>query len=169
MQITTLDTIDEVRALEPWLSAYIHFVTADLERFAGVTFDPSALLRNTLNSLDKVVPPQGATLVAEAPDGRRLGMVFLRPSGAEAMEIKRLYVPETGRGQGVGKALVLHAMDVAREKGAARLRLDSSKNLINAINLYRNLGFRDCPPYAESDHFDDPVLGPHLVFMDCLL
>ncbi len=166
MRIRTLDTLDEVRTLDGLLEEYIRFVTRDLERASGVSFDPEKLLANTRASLDKVVPPKGVTLVAEDRDGTRLGMGFLRPSGPDAMEIKRLYVPPSARGRGVGKALVETAIGIARNRGARALRLDSTRNLETALGLYRSLGFEDCAPYAESDHFGDPVLGPHMVFME---
>lgn len=164
--IRTLDRLDDVRSIEGMLGDYIRFVTEDLHRVSGVTFDPDQLLNNTLNSLDKVVPPLGLTFVAEDGDGERLGMVFLRPSGPDAMEIKRLYVPPAGRGQGAGKRLVEASIDHARKTGAKALRLDTTRNLDAAISLYRRYGFVDRPPYPESDHYEDPILGPYLLFME---
>jgi hypothetical protein len=90
MRIRTLDRLQDVRALDGLLEEYIRFVTDDLARVSDVTFDPDVLLEKTLSSLDKVVPPNGHTFGAEDTDGKVLGMVFLRPSGADAMEIKRL-------------------------------------------------------------------------------
>ena len=118
MIIRRLETLAEVRTLDGLLGEYIRFVTSDLERAHGVTFDPDQLLANTLGSLDKVIPPNGYTFIAEGDDGVRLGMFFLRPSGPDAMEIKRLYVPLAGRGRGVGKTLVQHAMTTAKDNGA---------------------------------------------------
>ena len=166
MRIRTLDRLQDVHSLDGLLEEYIRFVTGDLERAFGVTFDPEVLLENTLSSLDKVVPPKGYTFVAEDEAGEVLGMAFLRPSGTDAMEIKRLYVPPSGRGRGVGRALVEAAMDAARQAGAIALRLDSSRNLETAIALYQSLGFVERAPYPESDHFEDPILGPYLIFME---
>lgn len=166
MRIRTLDRLQDVHSLDGLLEEYIRFVTGDLERAFGVTFDPEVLLENTLSSLDKVVPPKGHTFVAEDEAGEVLGMAFLRPSGTDAMEIKRLYVPPSGRGRGVGRALVEAAMDAARQAGAIALRLDSSRNLETAIALYQSLGFVERAPYPESDHFEDPILGPYLIFME---
>ena len=166
MRIRTLDRLQDVHSLDGLLEEYIRFVTGDLERAFGVTFDPEVLLENTLSSLDKVVPPKGHTFVAEDEAGEILGMAFLRPSGTDAMEIKRLYVPPSGRGRGVGRALVEAAMDAARQAGAIALRLDSSRNLETAIALYQSLGFVERAPYPESDHFEDPILGPYLIFME---
>ncbi len=164
--VRTLDRLEDVRSIEGMLGDYIRFVTDDLRRASGVSFDPDVLLNNTLNSLDKVVPPLGLTFVAEDGDGQRLGMVFLRPSGPDAMEIKRLYVPPAGRGQGVGKALVEASINHARDSGANALRLDTTRNLEAAITLYRNFGFVERPPYPESDHYEDPILGPYMLFME---
>lgn len=166
MRIRSLDTVEEVRTLDGLLEDYIRFVTDDLRRAAVVTFDPDLLLEKTLGALDKVIPPNGLALIAEDATGTRVGMGFLRPSGPDAMEIKRLYVPPEGRGRGVGKALVQHMADIARSRGAKALRLDSTRNLETAIGLYRSLGFQERAPYPESDHFEDPVLGPHLIFME---
>ena len=57
-------------------------------------------------------------------------------------------------------------MDAARQAGAIALRLDSSRNLETAIALYQSLGFVERAPYPESDHFEDPILGPYLIFME---
>ena len=166
MHIRTIDSLRDVRSLAGMLEDYIRFVTEDLQRAYGVTFDPKVLLENTMSSLDKVIPPLGWTFVAEDAMGERLGMVFLRPSGADAMEIKRLYVPPARRGEGVGRTLVTTSMDAARRAGARALRLDSSRNLTAAIGLYGALGFVERGPYPESHHFEDPILGPYLIFME---
>ena len=163
--IRRLTRLEDVRGLEAMLDEYIRFVAEDLRRASGISFDPAALLASTLGGLEKVIPPAGYTFVAEE-SGETLGMTFLRPSGPDAMEIKRLYVPPAGRGRGIGRALVEAAIEAARNEGALALRLDTSRNLEPAIGLYRSLGFKDRPPYPESDHFDDSIVGPYLVFME---
>lgn len=161
-----LDTLEAVRGLEPLVAEYIRFVCDDLKATSGVSFDAEALIRNTMGTLHKVVPPEGRTFVAEDAGGAPLGMVFLRASGAEAMEIKRLYVLPEARGTGAGRALVEAAEDAARGAGAKALRLDTTRNLAAAIGLYRSMGFAFRAPYPESDHVDDEVLREVLVFME---
>lgn len=163
--IRRLTTLEQVRRLEPLLGDYIQFVTDDLRRASGVSFDPDVLLTKTLAGLEKVIPPKGYTFVAEEA-GHILGMAFVRDSGPDAMEIKRLYVPPAGRGRGIGKSLVGAAIDAARDRGATALRLDTTANLEAAIALYKALGFEERPPYPESDHYEDDVLGPFLLFME---
>ena len=166
MLIRTLDTTEEVQTLEGLLVDYIRYVCDDLQRHAGVSFDQDALISNTMKTLHKVVPPEGRTFVAETADGDALGMVFLRKSTAEAMEIKRLFVRPEGRGTGAGRALVEAAMAEARAMGSSIMRLDSSRTLKAAIALYRSLGFKYCDPYPESDHYNDDELSDVLIFME---
>lgn len=166
MRLSSPDTLEDVRALSGLLEEYIHFVCADLQRFSGVAYDPASLVDRTLGSLDRVIPPHGRTFVAAPDGGEPFGMVFLRPSGRDGMEIKRLYVRPGARGTGAGRALVSAALEAAREAGAATVRLDTTRNLETAIALYRAMGFEERGPYEESDHFGDEVLGPYLVFME---
>ena len=166
MKLRTLDTVGEARALAGLLTDYVLFVTSDFEAATGVSVDPAGLIDKTLASLETCVPPHGRTFVAEDDAGMPLGMTFLRPSGAEAMEIKRLYVRPEARGTGAGRALVEAAMASAREAGRSVMRLDTSRNLTGAIGLYTSLGFALREPYPESDHYGDEALLPYLVFME---
>lgn len=165
MQIREVTSLANVLALKPLFEEYIDFACSDLERATGVSFDRQVLLSNTLNGIEKVVPPLGRTFVADVNDADEVGMVFLRPSGPNAMEIKRLYVRPEARRTGAGRALVETTVAAARDAGAKALRLDTSANLTAAIALYQSMGFEAVEPYKESDHFDDPVLSPHLLFM----
>ncbi len=166
MLVRSLDTLADVRALSPLFEQYLRFLCADLDRAFGLRFDPEDLLAQTLAGLHKVVPPHGQTFVAERSDGTKLGMVFLRKSGPEAMEVKRLYVLPEARGTGAGRALVATALDAARGAGVSAVRLDSTRNLEAAIALYRTFGFMERPPYVESDLYSIDVLAPHAVFME---
>ncbi len=167
--IHAIFSVAEARELEGLLGEFIDFVTADLLRVADVTFDPEELAENTLNALNNFVPPNGRSWVAKMEDGKAVGMIFLRRSGQDAMEIKRLYVKPEARGAGLGRKLVEMAITEARKHGARVLRLDSTKNLTDAIMLYQDFGFVFREPYIESDHFADEHLLPHLVFMELKL
>ena len=102
----------------------------------------------------KYAPPQGRLLLARA-SSRVLGCVALRPLDGETCEMKRLYTRPEARGAGLGKALVDAIIAAAREIGYARMRLDTVPSVMaSAVKMYRALGFREIPPYAEN-----PVAG----------
>ena len=61
----------------------------------------------------------------------------------EALEcyLAELYVVPERRGQGIGRALMEAAMDVARDQGAAYMDLGTSEDDLAARMLYESLGF----------------------------
>jgi carbonic anhydrase len=95
-------------------------------------------------------PPSGRLLVARA-GGIPRGVVGVSLTG-RAAELKRMYVQPAARGLGLGRALLLAAIDAARELGATRLWLETSPVLMGrAVHLYRDAGFVPGPPREFAD------------------
>ena len=105
------------------------------------------------------IPPLGALLVAEVKD-HIVGCIALRPfEPPDVGEIKRLYVRPAGRGLGLGSALSKAILNAAQAAGYRRVRLDTMPFMESAQALYRELGFREIPPYRFN-----PVAGT--IFME---
>jgi putative acetyltransferase len=95
-------------------------------------------------------PPRGRLLLATEDEGPA-GCVGLREWGARIAEMKRLYVRPGFRGRGLGRLLTDAALADARALGYRSIRLDTIPSVMApAIDLYRQLGFREIAPYREN-------------------
>jgi len=93
--------------------------------------------------------PEGSFFIARAL-GEIAGCVGMKRIGDGTCEMKRLFVRDRFKGEGIGAALVERLVEEARAKGYARMRLDTLRKMEAAIGLYRKLGFREIGQYVEN-------------------
>ncbi|MEU0546902.1 helix-turn-helix domain-containing GNAT family N-acetyltransferase [Micromonospora sp. NPDC005979] len=128
---------------DPRARACLRAYTREVGRRFDDGFDPA--LSNPVDD-EALVPPAGVLLLATLntePVG--CGAVKLHRDGPA--EIKRVWVADTVRGLGVGRRLLGELERYAAERGATAVRLDTNRNLTEAIALYRSAGYREIPPY----------------------
>jgi putative acetyltransferase len=95
-------------------------------------------------------PPGGRLLLAEYY-GELAGCVALRRLDEEIAEMKRLYLRPALRGKGLGRILAQKIIQEAREIGYRRMRLDTVEPVMKtAVEMYRELGFREIEPYTKN-------------------
>lgn len=80
-------------------------------------------------------------------------------------EIKSMRTAFAHRGKGVGRAILMHLLAMARERGYERVSLETGATppFLPALRLYESAGFERCGPFA--DYREDP----HSVFMSLRL
>ena len=94
----------------------------------------------------------------EGPDG--FAQLRFRPSlytGALNVYLEELYVVPERRGHGVGRALLEAVMGHARQRGAARIELNTSVDDVAARALYESAGFTNREGGAE---------GPQMLYYE---
>ena len=140
--------LDDVRAL---MRAFVtwhrarHVEDIDLiERY----FDQGAFDEELAGLPGKYARPHGRLLLAYL-DGKPAGCVALRDLGDGICEMKRMFVPETFRGRGVGRALAERIIAAGKDAGYRAMRLDTSRRQSEAMQLYERAGFRRIPPYYD--------------------
>jgi GNAT superfamily N-acetyltransferase len=98
-------------------------------------------------------PPHGECMLARL-DGAPVGVVMLKPYAPGVCELNRMYVAGAARGRGVGRGLCERLIARARELGYHEIRLDALNERIEALPLYRALGFApdpDPPAHARDE------------------
>lgn len=80
--------------------------------------------------------------------GRALGCMALVRTAPDKAELKRCFVTQEARGQGVGFALLSAAEAAAREQKLRRIQLETGNRNIAALRLYRGCGFHDRGPFG---------------------
>ena len=96
--------------------------------------DLSALIQETASTL----------MIARRDDGQIVGALTLTvyrvPTGIRSI-IEDVIVDISARGQGIGDALMVRAIEIAKEKGASNITLTSNPLRVAANKLYVKLGF----------------------------
>lgn len=145
----TDEEVDHARALcrefEKWLGRRYR----DELWLIDTYFDPDNWAWEVID-LDKIYgAPRGEILLGVA-DGEPVGCVMMQPLGDDICEMKRLFVAEAGRGQGLGEALCQKLVEVAKERGYRLMRLNTGFRQGEAQALYERLGFRRIEPYGDA-------------------
>ncbi|MEH1016986.1 helix-turn-helix domain-containing GNAT family N-acetyltransferase [Micromonospora sp. CPCC 206060] len=133
---------------DPRARACVRAYARDVARRFDDGFDPA---RSRPVRDDDLVPPAGVFLLAtlnSEPVG--CGAVKLHPDAPA--EIKRVWVSDTVRGLGIGRRILHELERYAAERGWTAVRLDTNRNLTEAIAMYRSTGYREIAPY-NTEHY----------------
>lgn len=84
---------------------------------------------------------EGECYVAVARD-EVVGLYVLLQKGEHTAEIMNVGVAEHIQGQGLGKKLVLHALEVAKSLGMMKVEIGTGNSSIGQLALYQKCGFR---------------------------
>jgi GNAT superfamily N-acetyltransferase len=109
----------------------------------------------------KYAPPKGGLLLALFDD-QPAGCVALREIELGICEMKRMFVHVAFQGKGVGRGLAEAIVRQAKMLGYAKMRLDTSFRQVEAMGLYKSLGFEPIDPYYSLE----PEMRDWLRFME---
>ncbi len=130
----------------------IALVTALLIEYAkamGEKLADSSLGKDLQEGLIRYSPPKGRLLLA-LEDEEPVGCAGLSYIDEDVCELKRVYVREILRGDGIGTKLSKAALRHARWIGYKRAVLSVYRTNAAAITLYERLGFTDVAPFKDN-------------------
>jgi ribosomal protein S18 acetylase RimI-like enzyme len=105
-------------------------------------------------SVDKLLR-DGVKFFVARDDGRPAGCGGVLLVGREYAEVKRMYVRPAFRGRRIGRLMLDHLVEHARQHGLTVIRLETGIHQREAIALYEARGFRKIPPFGP--YREDPV------------
>ena len=100
--------------------------------------------RETLGDPRTHILNKGGHIVMAERAGQRIGCCALIALPDGRFEVAKTTIAESERGQGLGRKLLEHVVEFAREKRIKVLYLETNMKLRNAIGIYEAVGFRHC-------------------------
>ena len=97
-----------------------------------------------LENPEQTILAKGGEIIFAKIGARIAGTVALIPSEEGVWEMIKMGVSPEFQGKGAGELLGKQILEVARQKGATKVRLYTHTKLEAAINLYHRLGFVSC-------------------------
>jgi len=127
-----------------------HLLDAFLNELVGGEEHRSEYIQyNTLNDIHDIIV---------AYDGNiPVGCASFKHYEDGIAEVKRVFVKNTHRGQGVSKHLMTQLEEKAKEKGYSKFVLECGEPLETAMSLYRSIGFRTIPNYGPYINMQESV------------
>lgn len=99
------------------------------------------LLADPNEKLVKQYVERGECYITEQ-NGKTIGVYVLLPTRPETVELVNVAVAEQQQGRGIGKLLVLDAIERAKQQGYKIMEIGTGNSSIGQLALYQKCGFR---------------------------
>ncbi|GGD03762.1 GNAT family N-acetyltransferase [Aquisalinus flavus] len=106
----------------------------------GMEPDPAHADRG-LDHIDSAFDGGGLWLLLEGD--ALIGTVGLSANSETVCELTKMFLTPSARGKGLGRALLVAALDEARARGYRTVELETDTSLKEAVQLYRRYGFEE--------------------------
>lgn len=162
--VSFVPKVPDLPAFEDLLLDYYSIVLRTLEAAGGPKLRPEDMVAGSIESLDKMLPPNGRLLLAHDETGRLVGCGALLKIRPDAVEMKRMFVRPEAQGTGLGRTLFEMRLDEARRMGCTHVYADTARGNRSMLAMYEKHGFRYIDRYPENAN--PPDFAPYLVFLE---
>ena len=149
----TITIRHEIRPGDLGMVTHLHGVHYAREWGLDTTFEP--YVARPMSEFVLAGPSAGRLWIAERGD-KLVGCVALVNVEPGVGQLRWFLVTPEGRGTGLGRDLLTHALDYARSEALRRVYLWTFDGLEAALHLYRKAGFR------ETDRTEQDLWGRKL-------
>lgn len=108
----------------------------------GLLPDPEVTDADLIDIEENYFKTGGVFEVIEDEGGNVVGTIGLYRLDSETCELRKMYFAPHIRGRGLGRRVLEHAVEMARERGFQRMTLETSSVLETANRLYTRFGFK---------------------------
>ena len=134
----------QIRNIEPSDNVAIAAVIRNALAEFGANKPGTVFFDPTTDHLFELFKAPGSVYYVAEKNGIILGGCGIFPTEAlpeKTCELVKLYLDINARGTGLGKALLLKAMDWAKNNGYEQVYLESMPELSKAVSIYEKVGF----------------------------
>ena len=134
----------QIRNIEPSDNVAIAAVIRNALAEFGANKPGTVFFDPTTDHLFELFKAPGSVYFVAEKNGIILGGCGIFPTEAlpeKTCELVKLYLDKAARGTGLGKALLLKAMDWAKANGYDQVYLESMPELSKAVSIYEKVGF----------------------------
>jgi len=112
---------------------------------------------------------RGLTYVAKQEDNI-IGVYVILETRPKTMEIMNIAVVEHMQGKGIGKRLLKHAIEAAKEYGVSKLEVGTGNSSVSQLALYQKCGFRIFSIDFDyfSKHYEEEIIENGIVCRDMI-
>lgn len=89
------------------------------------------------------------TFVVARLHGKAAGCGAIKWYEDGTAELKRIFVADDARGNGIGRRIMDQLQELADGKRVERLYLETGPLNVEAVGMYRAFGFEECGPFAD--------------------
>jgi len=103
-------------------------------------------------------------------DNRVVGVYVLLPINEQSVEIINVAVDEAYQGKGLGKALIIDAIERARDLGYQSVEIGTGNSSIGQLALYQKCGFRisDVRKDFFTLHYEEKIIENGIPCVDMI-
>ena len=138
-----------IRQVDPIQMEVIDLIR-QLDEYQESMYPPES---NHLDPIDEL-SKSGVHFLAAYDDSKICGIGAVKVFD-DYGEIKRVYVPESHRGQGIAKEIMRQLENRLLERSVFIARLETGIHQHEAIHLYKKLGYSETVPFGE--YTNDPL------------